>query len=106
MKTWYEKYKAKENKRFDKMEAKRLTIENTVYVITPMEHGNGGWCGATIHGVYELDWILKRNPVKMFHDGYYKPAWGSKIVLNNIQNANYPMYEFDHEDTLTWVKQK
>ena len=106
MKTWYEKHKAKEKKRFDKMEAKRVTLKNPVYVITPWEHGNGGWCGATIHGVYELEWILRRNPVKMFHNNHYDPSWGSQIVLNNIQDANYPMYKFDHEDTHTWVKPK
>ena len=79
-KTWLEKYEAKEKKRFEKMEAKRLTLKNPVYVITPMEHGNGGWCGKTVHGVYELDWILKRNPIKMFEDGYYEPMWGSEIL--------------------------
>ena len=106
MKTWHDKYKAQEKRRFEKMEAKRLTLKNPVYVITPMEHGNGGWCGQTIHGVYELDWILRRNPVKMFHDGYYEPMWGSQIRLSLVQEVNKPLYKYDHEDTYRWIKEK
>ena len=104
-KTWFEKYKASEKRRFDKMEKRRLTLKNPVYAITPLEHGNGGWCGATIHGVYELDWILKRNPVKLFHDGFYQPMWGTLIRLNNIPDANNPLYTWEH-DEYCWVKQE
>lgn len=104
MKTpFYILYQRREKKRLEKIEKKKARLKNPVYVITPEEHGNGGWYGYTVHGVYELDWILKRNPVKMFHDGYYEPMFGSEIRLCKDKDPNKPLYRYDHEETKRWV---
>lgn len=102
--TSYIFYQRREKRRLAKIEEKKAKLKNPVYVITPEEHGNGGWCGYTVHGVYELDWILKRNPVKMFHEDYYEPMFGSEIRLTKEKDLNKPLYRFDHGETNCWIK--
>ncbi len=70
-----------------------------------MEHGNGGWCGSTVHDVVSAQRVLKLNPVEVYFRGYYEPSWGSQIRACRTKDVNRPVYLYDHENG-RWLNAK
>ena len=101
-------YEIEETRRLFRLKEKRRHIlrkgKDAYYVITPHEHGNGGWCGHKINDVLSLDIALKTNPVKEYHYGYYDTICGSQIRLCRIDDPNFPVYVWDHEYQTGWKK--
>lgn len=76
-----------------------------LFLIQPLEHGNGGWHGYNVLSHVTEKWMLKRNPVKIYLNNYYNPMFGSQLRLCKSKDPNDCIYLFDHEDN-TWIKNK
>lgn len=104
--SWCEQYQRKLARKREALENKRLRILSTgqkpVYIIEPHEHGNGGWCGQTIHGVFSLRRALKINPIEKFCDGYYEPFFGSQIGICGKPDINTALFVYDENQG--WTK--
>lgn len=76
--------------------------EEKLYLIMPLEHGNGGWRGWETLAKVTPEWMLKRNPVEIYLEGDYEPEFGSYLRLCKTENPNDAAYLFDHEERI-WL---
>jgi hypothetical protein len=77
-------------------------MTNHVYLIMPLEHGNGGWYSYEVLDELPLDRLLAINPVETYLDGYYEPMFGSQLRICKDKNPNNPIFLWDHEECNQW----
>ena len=83
----------------------RYPWNKTVYVVVPVEHGNGGWCGSRVLKTCQLRTALRVDPVKRFLYGYFEPHWiNTSVRICLDKNPNTPIYIWDHEGGTGWNK--
>lgn len=90
-------------------EAKKVEKVNTetrkLYLVMPLEHGNGGWHGSETLAHASVEWMLKRNPVETYLEGDYDPEYGSYLRLCKTEDPNSAVYLFDHEKNV-WLNSR
>lgn len=77
-----------------------------VFIVAPLCHGNGGWCGSKTLGKRKSlkNALAIRNPHFKF-DWHYDAQWAdSRIRICRTENPNNALYIFDPEDE-RWIKQ-
>lgn len=81
-----------------------LFWDSLVYLIRPLDHGNGGWYGSKIVTHARLEQLLAENPYDAFNDiigDYYEGESPVRICLT--ANANDSIYIYNPEE-LKWEK--
>ena len=82
---------------------KKNDNKQMVYLIEPLEHGNGGLYGSDVIAKLELKEALKINPIEVYFDNFYEPEFGSFLKLCKNPNLNDVIYNFNHYDNV-WEK--
>lgn len=77
-------------------------MSENVYLVMPLEHGNGGWYGSEVLAELPLDKLLSINPVETYLGGNYNPEFGSQLRICATENPNNPMFLWDHEENRNW----
>jgi hypothetical protein len=75
---------------------------SNVYLIMPLEHGNGGWYGYEVLAELPLNELLLIDPVLTYLNGYYNPMFGSQLRICRVKNPNHPMFLWEHEEENRW----
>lgn len=94
---WSDGYKLEKDRKNAVLAAKAKRITRPLWIVTPSEHGNGGWCGSTVHDVMSRRAVLRCNPVEAYENGYYNPIFGSHIRACSKPDPNAAVYLWDHE---------
>ncbi len=81
-----------------------MKTKKKLYLVMPLEHGNGGWHGWKTLAHVTPEWMLRRNPVNIYLDGYYEPMFGSMLRLCTTENPNDAAHLFDHEEGIWMAK--
>lgn len=76
-------------------EARRF--RHPLYIVEPLEHGNGGWYGSTVLAVVSATKVLEIDPVRDYLNGHYEPIYGSRIRASLKPHPNSPVYLWDHD---------
>ncbi len=69
-----------------------------VYIIEPLEHGNGGCHGFEVLECLPLEEALKTNPVEKYNINHYSHPFGFWPRICQSENMNDCMYAWDYYD--------
>ena len=70
----------------------------SLYLIQPLEHGNGGCYGIDVLAYDSPENFMSCHPVEKYLNGFYEPEFGHKLRLCSTKDMNDVVYFYDHEE--------